>query len=417
MIALRHNQLLFGGTVGLIWRWSFIFLHLGCQIIGHQDSKIKIISGSLVKQVDPVYKSTVALSRGGNLFCTGALIDKRIVLTAAHCLVSIPNGENLLIQFGSANEKLMKTIAVAKYSSHSGFNASEIYSDHIDSLPSSPKFDIGLIVLEEDAPDWTLPVAIPQFTEVNQGMKVILAGYGRTDGVVKDISGNMPEARGFLRKIESIISGINGPGREIIVSPSEDNPKGSSCHGDSGGPMFQMKQDGSLALLGLTSRGYKKEEDCRGRGIYTDVRQYTEWIKDTAHKITSSIQKNQNWQHEYFEAADGFSIALDYKLREKGLDQEVVDVWINLTSAGLSGKEKIVGKLSSYVHSLVQEEVVLTYAGDQRFTGQYRGFIGSVVCARATRWGISQDLTLTVDGKYLKPKNGSNERFEFKFCN
>ena len=49
-----------------------------------------------------------------------------------------------------------------------------------------------------------------------------------------------------------------------------------SCNGDSGGPVMQLLDD-SWSLVGIVSNG---DAMCTGKGIYTNISFYLEWILD-----------------------------------------------------------------------------------------------------------------------------------------
>lgn len=389
---------------------------VGCVKRGFHATP-KIVSGELVEENDPVYLSSVSLDLGGKPACSGFVFDKNTIVTAAHCIHSAKSGAMIGITFGSRNKALYKTVEVQTkhMMAHPGWDKSDFGSRNINPLPEAPKNDIGVIVLSEDAPDWVKPLPIKEIGDVAVGRDVLLAGYGETRAL--PTNENPSEYRGYLRKTKVKLAVINDRGAELVWEAPADNSRASSCHGDSGGPMYFVEDDASLTIIGVTSRSYGSDIDCREKGVYTDARKFVGWIKETRDKLASGIVRMDDWFHRYFTAEDGTKIALDYQLQEMGPDFNAKDVWLNVTNPSFTGTERLEATLSSYINSLMQEKLEMKYAGDHRYTVQFSKFKGQKVCAIASRWGIKQDLEIQIDKKPLLSGEGAGRAFAFKFCN
>ena len=376
----------------------------------------KIVSGELVETDDPVYLSTVSLDIDGKPACSGFVFDKKTIVTAAHCVYSAKSRMMIGVTFGSKNKELHKTIEVQtkQMMAHPGWDKSDFRSNKIDPLPQSPKNDIGVIVLSEDAPDWVKPLPIKEIGPVVVGRDVILAGYGETCALPSN--DNPSEYRGYLRKTKVKLAVINDKGAELIYEAPPENDRASSCHGDSGGPMYFVEDDLSLTTIGVTSRSYSMELDCSEKGVYTDARRFVGWIKETRDKLASGIVRTNDWFHRYFNATDGTKIALDYQLQAVGPDFNAKDVWLNVANPTFTGQEDVEATLSSYINSLTQQKLKLEYAGDHRYTVRFSQFGGQKVCAIASRWGIKQDIQIQINKKPLLNQSDSDKAFAFKFC-
>jgi hypothetical protein len=393
---------------------GFLFV-TGCMKRSYNATP-KIVSGALVEENDPVYASTVSIDSNGKPFCSGFVLDKRTIVTAAHCLAGTPGRVSFSVSFGSKNRSRNKTVDVParQVMAHSGWDRGDLNRKDIDPMPQYPKNDVGVIVLSEDIPDWVKPLPIKEIGNIAVGRDVILAGFGQTRPLAQD--GASTEFSGFLRKTQVKLATLNEGGKELIWEAPKENIRASSCHGDSGGPMFYIEDDGSLTVIGVTSRAYAASIDCREKGVYTDVRKFADWIRSTRDKLASGVVNPGDWLHRYFNAKDDTKIALDFRLSQAGPDHLAEEIWLNVFNPAFTGKEDVRATLSSYINSLSQETLKMEYAGSNRFKVKFGKFTKEKVCAIASRWGIKQDLAIEVDGKALIEQGNGGEAFVFKFC-
>lgn len=241
------------------------------------ETEPDIVGGQLVEETDPIFRSTVSLDDGFGLpVCTGFLFDRRTVVTAAHCLVRVP----ATVTFGTKDgERISVPIDEKKVRRHEHFNVDAYWSGiPPPSHPSWRMHDIGVIRLKEDAPRGAKVLPLKRGSGVQAGCQVVLAGFGHTR--------NPQEAYGELRRVTTLVEEVNEPAAEIIFGDPER--VAASCSGDSGGPMFFLEEDGDLAVLGITSRIVDRESACVNRGVYTDVRKYEDWIKETSKELDSA---------------------------------------------------------------------------------------------------------------------------------
>jgi hypothetical protein len=98
-------------------------------------------------------------------------------------------------------------------------------------------------------------------SDLVNGMDVVLAGYGISDGIAKS-------GAGVLRKTQLKLSDANYSNTEVRF----DQRSGTgACHGDSGGPAF-AKVRGETLVFGVTSRGSEDKDDtCGVFAIYTSI--------------------------------------------------------------------------------------------------------------------------------------------------
>jgi secreted trypsin-like serine protease len=219
----------------------------------------------------------VITKNNGRGICSGTLISKRIVLTAAHCIDSsrsvIRQIAVVFTQDVSKAKKEQVRFAV-KGRPHELFATS--------AGGTGAWNDIALLKLNADAPADMKFAKLPPFFIVSLAPKTMLvqAGYGRT----VDDRNSPINTSGVLRQVEGIeVLSLLQKGEEILL---KENGKGS-CNGDSGGPAFTVDFDGKLTQVGINSRG-TDPNSCLGAGIFTNVASHLDWIINTSSELMAA---------------------------------------------------------------------------------------------------------------------------------
>lgn len=263
------------------------------------DSKEERIYGGTKAELNEHPWMALLEYKNGNergFYCGGTLINKRYILTAAHCmkggflaswkLVSVRLGEHNTNTnpdcTGSGDSKFCTP-------SHIDIPVEEgIIHEGYDPDNSNQYHDIGLLRLSKDVQftDSVKPICLPTTSFIQNinlaGRKLVVAGWGKTENRSESNIKLKLEVP-FKPSINCVRSYASANVQLSNTQLCAGGEKGKdSCSGDSGGPLMQqlMDENGDFRWysLGIVSFGPSRCGMDKWPGVYTKVDSYIKWI-------------------------------------------------------------------------------------------------------------------------------------------
>ncbi|WP_031336076.1 trypsin-like serine protease [Rhodopseudomonas sp. B29] len=215
---------------------------------------------------------TIVGSRGN--FCSGTLIARDLVLSAAHCVG--PGADYKIVQLDAQRQPQLRD--VRRVAAHPDFDMRAI-------LGHRASADVALLQLAAPlAGKAPLPIGAPS-DPLEAGQRFTVAGIGvaiRGDG----------KSGGTIRAASLIATGRPGRLQIRLVDPATSNTREGlgACTGDSGGPALEQ-QDGRAVIVGVVSwsTGANNAAGCGGLTGVTPLTLYRGWIEHTARAWGSAL--------------------------------------------------------------------------------------------------------------------------------
>lgn len=217
---------------------------------------------------------------GSYVGCTGTLVEKKTVITAAHCTGGISHvligAKDWWYDWEDADVEFLSVDLERGHPDYNGWTGPDIAVLTLDQKSNYEPAVIGMECITD--------------RYLDNGVKVEVVGYGNTNANGGGYTSELNHGTTVVQTYDCMDDVVDGvwTGCDPTQQPGGEIGAGGNgvdaCFGDSGGPLY-IKTDEGDYVIGATSRAYagaSSSYPCRDGGIYTRPDKYYKWLKDTS---------------------------------------------------------------------------------------------------------------------------------------
>lgn len=247
-----------------------------------------VIGGADLDPSDKLARSAVGifekyLNRTWITNCFGSVVEKRLILTAAHCLSgdNQDHPENFAINFSTdqivydSKNEITELVSIEN----------QFIIRKVKKLIVHPKFDgkkgsndIALIVLEDDAPEGAI--------DVNFFSEELFNQFNRFKDVshrVTLVAGGSTNEKTYTKSVGLQAATLSARIEDQFVITDQSAAIGA-CKGDSGGPAFTDFK-GIVYQIGVISKPHGNSKTCHEEGELVNPYFYIEFIMNVKREL------------------------------------------------------------------------------------------------------------------------------------
>ncbi|XP_017058134.2 uncharacterized protein LOC108099270 [Drosophila ficusphila] len=272
------------------------------------------IYGGEIAELDEFPWLALLVYNSNDYGCSGALVDDRHILTAAHCV----QGEGVRDRRGLKHVRLgefnVKTepdcieepnyLSCADAALNIGYERIHVHPEYKE-VSNYKHNDIAIIRLKHPVSftHFVMPICLPNKSEpltLREGQMFSVSGWGRTDLFNKYFINIHSPIKLKLRipfvSNENCTKILEGFG--VRLGPKQICAGGEfakdTCAGDSGGPlMYFDRQHSRWVAYGVVSYGFTQCGMAGKPAVYTNVAEYSDWIESVIQQSSGKSQQTQ----------------------------------------------------------------------------------------------------------------------------
>ncbi|RWS12657.1 Trypsin-like protein [Dinothrombium tinctorium] len=238
----------------------------------------KVVGGN--DTYDGEFPWTVSVRRSGQHHCGGVIINRRWVLTAAHC-VQNKIVKQYMIRIGEYHlnkpDYHSKDYAVEKIIIHDDYQG-------VVKVATANNADIALLRTTTDMSlnEYAWPVCFPTDDQSFAGKDAIVVGWGKLTEKSEVYSDKLQKVKISIIENSQCQKWFRLAGRDMLIRENlicagYRNGGKDACHGDSGGPLLYKMAD-KWSVIGVVSTGVGCARPLLP-GLYSRVSFYKSWIE------------------------------------------------------------------------------------------------------------------------------------------